>query len=173
MMASSPARIRHDHYHDDPYPSAKLWRDAGQRETNARAKRESRQSHERFTMLQRQQTVHRRKQRQACQYYAHLVHVAQRLPAIIRDKHAGFLEAPAHYIALLLAQDGALKDPSWGRPAKRQQLVTDALDLAIWQGAIVRTQCDDSIVILSLGSQSPAYAHRTQNSRFAKELAHS
>lgn len=148
-MAMSPTYVQHGFERDEPRCDAKLWRNAGQREENARAKRQSRQALEKHQVRITQQSDRYRRLRKQQRYNAKLYRIARRLPAIIRVKHGGILYAPANYAAMLFVQGGALKDPTWGDPAMRQRLIEDAIDYAVHQGVITRAR-SDGMVSLSI-----------------------
>lgn len=62
--------------------------------------------------------------------------VARRIPAIVDRKFDGILQGPPDHVLAELKMEGALKDPNWGHPGARQQLLRRALELAIEQGTV-------------------------------------
>ncbi len=154
--------LRHD---------AKLWRNAGQREENARTKREGRQALERQHLRVDRQSNRYRQLRKEQRYNAKLYRIARRLPAIVRVKHGGILRAPTHYAPLLFVQGGALKDPAWGDAAMRQRLINDAIDYAVQLGAITRMYDNRGMVSFSVDmddAEPRLYAEQADPLRFSR-----
>lgn len=86
-------------------------------------------------------------------HQAQVARVADRLTAIIRDKHDGEMDAPGglHQAWIILTEGGALR-PNDGRhgDCDRQTLVREALEYAVASGQIQRVTADAGEIILSL-----------------------